>query len=228
MPDTAFSLPESPRPVRRSRQGGFTLLELLVAISILALMSVLGWRGLETVIVARERLGAAADELRSLSVAFAQLDEDLRRSWPVRLLDVGTPALQWVADPQAGWVDLELIRESSQGREPTRIQRVVWRVRGEVLERGFGPWVTPQSLAPTGAGTAGPSEPAGASELVWQPVLAQVRGVQWQVWQFGRGWSAAGSSVPAQSDGAIPVTGVEVQVQKLDGHAYVRVFPVRD
>ena len=33
--------------LNKTRQGGFTLIELMVAISIMALMAVLSWRGLD-------------------------------------------------------------------------------------------------------------------------------------------------------------------------------------
>ena len=70
---------------RAPRHRGFTLLELLIAIALMALLAVLGWRGLDSVLRSRERIAANSDDLRGLSVAFSQLDEDLRRSWVVRL-----------------------------------------------------------------------------------------------------------------------------------------------
>ena len=72
----------------RSARGeaGFTLLELLIAVSLMAVLAVLGWRGLESVLTTRDRIVRASDDLRALSVTFTQMEEDLRRAWPVRLL----------------------------------------------------------------------------------------------------------------------------------------------
>ena len=83
----------------RRRARGFTLIELLIAAALLAVLAVLAWRGLDSVLASRQRIVAASDELRSLTLAFAQLDEDLRRSWPVRLLKLQTPSITFTAKP---------------------------------------------------------------------------------------------------------------------------------
>src|SRR5690606_23428024 len=73
------------RPVMRAcrRTAGFTLLELLVAVALMAILAVLSWRGLDSVLASREHITAHTDETRAVSVLFSQLDEDLRRSWPL-------------------------------------------------------------------------------------------------------------------------------------------------
>ena len=47
----------------RSARGeaGFTLLELLIAVSLMAVLAVLGWRGLESVLTTRDRIVRASD-----------------------------------------------------------------------------------------------------------------------------------------------------------------------
>ena len=74
------------RAGQRRGTGGFTLIELLIAATLLAVLALLSWRGLDTVLTSRNRIAKASDELRFLTIAFAQMDEDLRKSWPVRLL----------------------------------------------------------------------------------------------------------------------------------------------
>ena len=76
-----------PRSSRRA--AGFTLIELLVAVALLAILAVLSWRGLDAVIQSRERLVTESDELRSLTLALAQLEEDLLGTWPVKNLGGG-------------------------------------------------------------------------------------------------------------------------------------------
>jgi general secretion pathway protein J len=58
------------------RGGGFTLVELLVAISILAMVAVLGWRGLDGIVRARVALGEQMETTRGMQLAFAQMQSD--------------------------------------------------------------------------------------------------------------------------------------------------------
>ena len=57
-------------------QAGFTLIELLVAISILAIVAVLGWRGLDSIVRSREALTSELEQTRGLQLTFAQLQSD--------------------------------------------------------------------------------------------------------------------------------------------------------
>ena len=65
------------------RAAGFTILELLIAVSLLSVLAVLSWRGMEAVINGRDAIVERSDELRALTAASSQVEEDLRRSWPV-------------------------------------------------------------------------------------------------------------------------------------------------
>lgn len=178
----------SRRPARvRRRAGGFTLIELLIAAALLAVLAVLSWRGLDAVLASRTRIVAASDDLRALTLAFAQVDEDLRRSWPVRLLRLPVPSIGFSVAGEQAAVTLELLREAGTSSQPTQVQRVAWRLRGGLLERGFAPWVVP-------SGDRGAQAAAGGGEaggLIWQPVLAGVSALQMQGWIAGQGWVAA-------------------------------------
>jgi type II secretion system protein J len=228
---------------RRRKAGGFTLIELLIATVLMAVLALLAWRGLDAVLVSRERIVRESDELRSLTLAFAQLDEDLRKSWPVRLLRLDSPPINFTVSGDEAIPRLELLRESGGVSESTQIQAVAWRLRNGVLERGFGVWRLPgQSMSPAvGAGTA-----AGSDSLVWQPILSQVSALQMQGWIAGQGWIPAetlvgqlntGGRAPVQSgDGSqpavvpapVPVTGLQVRVVRDNGQVLQRTFPVRD
>ncbi|MGH8855098.1 MAG: PulJ/GspJ family protein, partial [Telluria sp.] len=61
-------------PVKR--RSGFTLVELLVAISILAILAVLGWRGLDGIVRARIALTEQMEVTRGMQLAFAQMQSD--------------------------------------------------------------------------------------------------------------------------------------------------------
>lgn len=59
------------------RVGGFTLIELLVAITIMALMAVLSWRGLDGMARAQSQTSQRADEVLTLQAGLAQWKVDL-------------------------------------------------------------------------------------------------------------------------------------------------------
>ena len=64
-------------PPRRTRCGGFTLIELLVAVSIMALMALMSWRGLDGMTRAQGQLAQRADEVLTLQAGLNQWATDL-------------------------------------------------------------------------------------------------------------------------------------------------------
>lgn len=163
---------------RVRRSAGFTILELLVAISLLAVLAVLSWRGLEGVLTTREVIVSRSDALRELTTVMAQLDDDLRRSWPLRLLDLQSIGFD-VGDDRSP-PTLRLLREATEGGA-SQILRVIWRLRDGVLERGFAP--QPQGFS----GGVGEAE----SQPFWQAVSAGVQSFELRGWVEGRGWVPA-------------------------------------
>ena len=221
---------------RRAGRGarGFTLIELLIAAALLAVLAVLSWRGLDAVLASRRQIVASSDELRALMVAFSQLDEDLRRSWPVRLLKLTTPSIGFTVSGEQAVATLELLRESGAATEATQLQRVAWRLRDGRIERGFGAWsAVPGTGAAAGAaalpsGFGAGSGPAGGGQagaevgaggLIWQPVLVGVASLQMQGWVSGQGWVAAeslagqlrgGMDTAAGGTGTAPTPGTTI------------------
>lgn len=63
--------------LNKTRQGGFTLIELMVAISIMALMAVLSWRGLDGMTRAQALTSQRSDEVLTLQTGLAQWKVDL-------------------------------------------------------------------------------------------------------------------------------------------------------
>ena len=61
----------------RRPSRGFTLVELLVAIVVMALMALLSWRGIEGMSRAQQQLQTRADDALSLQVGLAQWRTDL-------------------------------------------------------------------------------------------------------------------------------------------------------
>lgn len=58
---------------------GFTLIELLVAITVLAIVAVLGWRGLDGIVRSREQLTQNMEQTRGTQLTFAQMQSDLEQ-----------------------------------------------------------------------------------------------------------------------------------------------------
>ena len=64
-----------PSPVRWS--GGFTLVELLVALALMALMAALSWRGFNSMSLSRQQLSGYSEQLLTLQNGVAQWTADL-------------------------------------------------------------------------------------------------------------------------------------------------------
>src|SRR5690606_39313990 len=74
-PDRRAGLqPAMRRPHRRQ---GFTLIEVLVALTLLALLSLISWRGLDAMQQGGERLDARAQDILSIVNALSQLERDM-------------------------------------------------------------------------------------------------------------------------------------------------------
>lgn len=186
------------------RAAGFTLVELLVAISILAIVAVLGWRGLDGIVRARLALTEQMDTTRGMQLAFAQMQSDCEHMADPKLLH-NRPYLD------AGTDRMTMVRTVFTENEAARLQVVAYRVRGGVLER---------------------RESAGTRDLIeldvlWQAAVtdadtspavtlqAGVAAMVIQVWEGG-GWRVS-APAPARSTPvpvpAPPPTGLEVALQ---------------
>lgn len=110
------------------RARGFTLVELLVAISILAMVAVLGWRGLDGIVRARVSLTEQMETTRGMQLAFAQMQSDCEHMADSTLLDK-RPFL--LADNDR----VTLVRQSFVENEPMRLQVVAYRIRDGKLTR---------------------------------------------------------------------------------------------
>jgi len=68
-------------------QHGFTLLELMVAMAIFAMLAVAGWQVFDSVNRARERAQFHADNLAVLQYAYLQLQQDMGQIIPYQAVD---------------------------------------------------------------------------------------------------------------------------------------------
>lgn len=111
-----------------NKRGGFTLVELLVAIGILAIVAVLGWRGLDGIVRARIALTEQMEATRGMQLAFAQMQSDCDHVAGPEILE----RRQFV---QADDDRLTLVRTVLTENEPSYLQVISYRVVGGVLTR---------------------------------------------------------------------------------------------
>lgn len=80
--------------------AGFTLIEVLLAVAIVALIAALGYRAVAALSDSETKLAAEAARWRTLDLFFARLEGDLRQAMPrpARLSETREPAWVGVAD----------------------------------------------------------------------------------------------------------------------------------
>ena len=174
-------------------QRGFTLIELLVAVSIMALMSVMGWRALDGMSRASNVTRTHSELVLTIEAGLSQWGADLDALMPLP----HTTALDWdgralritrrhSAQPSEGAVVVAWTRSSRDGTDQwLRWQSAPVRTRGEWQDA----WASAAQWAQS------PSEQARMREVAITPLA------QWQIYYFrGGAWSnplsSAGSALP--------------------------------
>ena len=147
-------------PMRRPGRGnsrGFTLIELVAALAIFALVAVMAAQALNGALRQRDALAARDDAAIVLGRSLALLRRDLEASLPMVFVaadaDVPEPALRLIGGPAGGFALSIGGNPRLQGEPGAGMARVQWRVdpARDMLTRQHWP-----GLAPAGAGGAGP------------------------------------------------------------------------
>jgi general secretion pathway protein J len=209
------------RAAGRSREGrdrtrGFTLLELLVAITVLSIVSIIAWRGLDSLVHTRERLEPEATDVRALLTTFGQMERDLSQVTNPKFLGLTqSPVIVSAADGST-LLQLARIAPASADR-PTEVQTVYYRVIDGTLTR--------QATAALPGFQTIPTDRLESARL-----LTNVRTLYVRTWSPNGGWvdpnvvqDPAGGTATAAS-AVIP--GVEVTIERGDGKTFRRVLLV--
>ena len=123
-------------------QQGFTLIEVMVAIMLMALVSVIAWRGLDSVTRADQHLQASTEQTEGLLRALNQMQRDISLRASVELAEPGTAkdaglAAVTVRSSDSKGFRLEVIRSAPATGDG--LQRVRWWLKGDSLYRAAAP-----------------------------------------------------------------------------------------
>jgi general secretion pathway protein J len=121
---------------------GFTLVEVLVALAILATTAVLAYRGTAALVDGEVRLTSEATRWRTLDAVFTRLEADLRQAQPRPIRVGATREPAWLAATEAhGSSAIVFSRAGPEfDADPgTAGQRVGYRVREGALEVVYWP-----------------------------------------------------------------------------------------
>jgi general secretion pathway protein J len=204
--------------MNRRRPHGFTLVELLVAISILAIVAVLGWRGLDGIIRARTALTNQMEATRGMQLAFAQMQSDCEHIAGRDVLDRRPYLL-------TGTDRFTLVREVFTENQPSRLQVVAYRIIDGTLVRRESPGVRDLSQL-DGLWQAAVSDTDTSGAVTLQYGVAGMQIMTWEnhSWRQatsaaatqGANAAAAGATPAAQQDPntvPLPPTGLQVALQ---------------
>jgi general secretion pathway protein J len=197
---------------------GFTLLELLIAISVLATVSIIAWRGLDSLVSTRARLEPEGEQVRALLTAFGQLDRDFAQTINPTLFAYTTSPVSVLTI--GGQPALSIMRTApTEAEQPTALQVVGYRVEDGYLVRSA-------SRPMRGRGAI------AAEDITSVRLFDRVKAMRIRIWRDGQGWAdplESGTTnpppIPGQSTSLAP-PGIEVTIERNDGKEYRKVLLV--
>lgn len=192
----------------QSRQEGFTLIEVLVALLLMALVSLISWRALDSVERTSERLEQVSDDIMGTLRVLGQLERDINLHADKNILPEFLPSGQTTVtsalpagirytQTENAAPYLQIVRSASADNGTW--QQVRWWLEGTTLRRAIGPASDRLPLPePPQNGTA---------------VMEDVRHFEVRAWLPGRGWNA----LPLP-EGSPEADGLEIQIKRGTGN----------
>ncbi|MEP7157071.1 MAG: type II secretion system minor pseudopilin GspJ [Betaproteobacteria bacterium] len=208
-----------------NKQAAFTLVELLIALAIFAIMALMSYRALDSVFQTRQHLNVETARLRDVALLFARLDDDFATLLDRRprnadnLLD---DALRLTALlPGANDATLVFTRSGFAGSIGTAAtpQRVGYRLKDGTFELLLWPGLD--------------AAPRTAPEAF--AALANVSDARWRAMDRGGNWQNVWRTTPV-SAGLQPGVGVipgaypaamELTITLASGEQFKRIFALR-
>jgi general secretion pathway protein J len=164
-----------------NRQEGFTLIEVMVAIMLMAIVSLIAWRGLDSVTRADTHLQASTEHTEALLRTLHQLERDIALRASIELREPllndnddersGQPAAISVRSVDDQSFRLDVIRSAATSQNG--LQRVRWWLKDQTLYRAAA---TPRDRYPL---------PAPKQAVA---VLDSISDLQVRVWEPEMGW----------------------------------------
>ena len=184
-----------------AKQWGLTLVELLVAISVLGLVAVLGWRGLDSIVRSRIALTDELEQTRGMQISIAQLQSDC-----AQLADSATlpdrPTLAIIEER------LMLVRTVFADNQPTRLQVVTYQLKdGQLTRRESASTRDLRELDALWQATAKDIDTAQEVKL-----QSEVNAMTMKLW-IGNGWRDGLNTVTPSATNPIAPTGLEITMR---------------
>jgi general secretion pathway protein J len=188
----------------RYNPRGFTLVEMLVAVSLLGLLGVISWRGLDQVSAQRTRVNEETVDIERVVRTIAQIERDIEMS-VADVLIASPPVVSALPYAMNVTIDsqqhhrVSVIRARPEG---AGAQTVVYSLRATQFVR---------SVSAEGAGT-----------MTSVVMLGDVRAFRVRLLILG-GWVAADVFDATVSERA---RAIEIVIERASGERYVRVLPL--
>ncbi|AZE88721.1 PulJ/GspJ family protein [Pseudomonas orientalis] len=163
----------------KTDQQGFTLIEVMVAIMLMAIVSLIAWRGLDSVSRADSHLQSSTEQTQALLRTLNQLERDLALRASIELRTPGLTedeqpdALPAVSVRSSDNHDFQLNIIRSAAPPEIGLQRLRWWLEGDTLYRAT-------SAASDRYPLSAPKKAVAA--------LSGISGLQVRFWEAGEGW----------------------------------------
>lgn len=159
----------------KSLKRGFTLLELLVALSIFSVLSVMAYGGLQTVITTKQSTQKSADRIAEIQLAMMRISDDLRQTVSRKIRDEYGDFLPAMQSSKNGDETMSWTRAGY--RNPARlkrsnVQRVAYKLEQQKLIRLTWPVL----------------DRAQDTEVMETEVLSDIESIEWRFLNDKKEW----------------------------------------